>query len=294
MDLIILEDQRQMYKQELNNYRNTGTNIIVNKRLETECRRKDGTLIPVEVSIVPIELQDKTIFSGFIRDISERKLSSEKMIAAVLEAEDQERERMAKSLHDSLGQNLTVSVLNLDGLGHEIGNLSKDLQKKYQTGMEFLNRAIDESRTIAHNLIPKGIDDFGLVLAVQSILDGLKDSSETTFEFHDNLGEERLSSSVELALYRISQEAVNNIIKYSEAKHATIQLIKHPNEVIYTIEDDGRGFDMRKLDNKARFGLNSIQNRAKSISAHFELSSSLGRGTHLTIEIPYPTKTTKT
>ncbi|MCH8330101.1 MAG: PAS domain S-box protein [Bacteroidetes bacterium] len=211
---------------------------IAPRRKEMEAKRKTGELFPVEVSITPLQVGGSMLFSAFLRDITERKNAGERLVAAILQTEDRERKRIAKEIHDSLGQNLTVTVMNFDAIKKEINQLDDLSRKKFETGMTFLNRAINDSRTIAHNLMPKAIDDFGYVLSVESILEGLKDSSGTHFHFYNNLDQERLSPGIELALFRITQEATNNILKYAKAETATIQLMKYSDMIILTIEDD--------------------------------------------------------
>ncbi len=225
--------------------------------------------------------------TGIVSDITERKHEQDKVIAAIVETEDKERSRIAKELHDGLGQNLTTSMLNLGFAKKEVSKLSEKSQQKFANGMEFLNLAIHETRNIAHNLMPKTILDFGYVSAIESMMEGLEEVSSIDFVFYNNLNGKRIEESLEVSLYRITQEAVNNILKYSNARKATIQLMSYPDLVMLIIEDDGKGFDPEKLDPKnGSFGINSMKSRAKAIRGTFILDSAPGKGTTITINIP--------
>ncbi|UII20456.1 PAS domain-containing protein [Fulvivirga ligni] len=227
------------------------------------------------------------VLEGFISDISERKNSREKIIATIIETEDRERQRIAKELHDSLGQKLTTVSLNFNSLKKDI-ELNNTSVKKLNTGLNYLKEAIKDSREIAHNLMPQSIQDFGYVLSVQSLLADIGVVTDTKFEFYDNLDGARLPKNIELHLYRVTQEAVNNVLKYAKAKHVNIQLMLYEDEVVLTIEDDGVGFDYQKKmeDENQSFGLRSMTNRINSIFGSIEIDSSKGNGTVVIVEVP--------
>ncbi|ELR68250.1 hypothetical protein C900_00604 [Fulvivirga imtechensis AK7] len=232
------------------------------------------------------------IIEGFVMDITDRRLAQEKIISTIIETEDNERARIAKELHDTLGQKLTTVSLNFNSLKKDI-EPNNGILKKLNTGLNYLKEAIRDSREIAHNLMPQSIDDFGYVLSVQSLLADIETVSSVKFDFYDNLKEERLPKNTELHLYRITQEAVNNIIKYSKAQTASIQLMKYDEEVILTIEDDGVGFDAgNKINEGNSFGLKSMLNRVNSLSGTLQIESGKGKGTVIIVEIPYRQKVT--
>lgn len=231
--------------------------------------------------------QGGDIIEGFVMDITDRRLAQEKIISTIIETEDNERARIAKELHDTLGQKLTTVSLNFNSLKKDI-EPNNGILKKLNTGLNYLKEAIRDSREIAHNLMPQSIDDFGYVLSVQSLLADIETVSSVKFDFYDNLKEERLPKNTELHLYRITQEAVNNIIKYAKAETASIQLMKYDGEVILTIEDDGVGFDAsNKLNEGNSFGLKSMLNRVNSLSGTLQIESGKGKGTVIIVEIPY-------
>jgi signal transduction histidine kinase len=160
--------------------------------------------------------------------------------------------------------------------------------EKMENGIRFLKTAIEESRNIAHNLMPKAIEDYGIVLSLKSLFNQIEKSTKLKIKFYENIGEIiRLDINVELNIFRITQEAVNNVVKHAEASEIFVQLMLHTNEIIFTFEDNGKGFDKLDLNSgKKGIGIKSMYNRAKAMSGHCDLESSTGHGTNITIVIP--------
>jgi signal transduction histidine kinase len=215
--------------------------------------------------------------------IIEKKQSEDLILATILETEDRERARLAKDVHDNLGQILMAVSLNLESVSRETNLLGNKNQNKLSNALHYLGQAIQESRELAHSLMPKAISDYGYTLAVQSLIEKLG-AEHVEINFYHNLEKERLNAKIELALFRITQEALTNILKHSEAAEVTIQLIKHSDQLILTIEDNGKGFDYNQQ--QKYFGINSMRNRASAISGIFTVETKLGAGTTLMIEIP--------
>ena len=213
------------------------------------------------------------------------KGAEQKIIATIMNTEDMERKRISKEVHDSLGQTLSAIALNMDKVNQEVSILSEKQQARFGNLTSLINQAVDESRNIAHNLMPSTLNDFGYSLAVENMIDSLKGATDTEFKFYTNYKSGRLEQPIELGLYRITQEAVNNSIKHAKAKTVTIQLMCYPDIIILTIEDDGAGFDLKNSDELSRFGLNSMENRARSLNAEFSLDSEPKKGTVITLQI---------
>ncbi len=213
------------------------------------------------------------------------KGAEQKNIATIMNTEDRERTRISKEVHDSLGQTLSAIALNMDKVNQEVALLGDKEQERFKNLNILISQAVIESRNIAHNLMPSTLSDFGYSLAVENMIDTLKGATETKFNFYTNYSVKRLAESAELGLYRITQEAVNNIIKHAQAKNVTIQLMCYPDIVILSIEDDGIGFDLNNSNELSRFGLNSMENRARSLNAEFSLDSEVGKGTVITLQI---------
>lgn len=227
-------------------------------------------------------------FVGTISDISDEKQKVKEKLEAILFTEDNERSRISREIHDGLQQTLGISALNFERAKKEINDLSEKGQRKFLQGWEYLQKAIGESRTVAHDLMPKAIVDFGLVRACTSLINEYNDSQElTTFYFDHNLQEGPvIEENIEVTFYRIIQEAINNIIKYAEASEVNIQLRDYGDIIMLTIEDNGKGFAVEDVMSRhAGFGINSMRNRIDAIAGVFEIDSTPGEGTVIIVQV---------
>ncbi|MEM1407589.1 MAG: PAS domain-containing protein, partial [Bacteroidota bacterium] len=226
------------------------------------------------------------LLEGFITDITDRIEAEERIVGTIIDTEDNERKRISKELHDGLGQKLTTAALNLNALKRDIPKEHKGFNK-LTNSLNSVNAAIRESRDIAHNLMPRSIDNFGYVPSVESMLADINSVCEIDFSFYQNLNGQRFDKKLEVHLYRITQEAVNNILKYSKATTVVIQLMKYDNELILTVEDNGIGFNKEAVFSKGdNFGMRSMKTRTNSLSGDFNIDTAPDRGTIITVEIP--------
>lgn len=260
----------------------------LNATIELTIKILSGKSIQAEVRTEQIEYEGNKAVIAAINDITPLREAENMVLRSLIEGEDNERKRVAKEIHDSLGQNLTAASLNFSAVKSTIGGLDESRLEKFSLGLTFLNLAIEESRNIAHNLMPKAIDDFGLIPSLKSLFSQIEKSANLKIEFYENLRvDARLPRNVELNLYRITQEALNNVLKHAKAGKIFVQALLHKREIIYTFEDDGKGFDLPVLSPGSKgMGIKSISNRVKAMSGIFEIDSSPGKGTALTIQIP--------
>lgn len=229
------------------------------------------------------ELEDGQI-EGIISDITERVESEDKLIQTIIETEDRERQRIARELHDNLGQKLTTASLNFNALKSDVED--QQLKGKIIKGIGYLTQAIDDAREISHNLMPRSMEDFGFVLAVESLMNDINRLTDTKFEFYHNIKSEQIDDHIGIHLYRITQELVNNALKYANANSVVLQFMQYDDVLIWSIEDDGVGFDKTEIMQKQHFGLDSVRHRVQILSGNIEINSQPGRGTSVTIELP--------
>lgn len=232
------------------------------------------------------EMEQKRI-DGIIFDITKNIMAEEEKLTAIFQATDAERTRISLEIHDGLQQTLVASKLNFELLKKEIENLDPKLKERYQTGLKFLEVAIQEGRSIARSLLPKHVSDFGYVMAVENMLENL-DRKKIEFKFyHHNimLNDDKYG----LNLYRITQEALSNILKHAHATKVHINLTHEDGRLILTIEDNGDGFKTEESGNKKErtIGLQSMKSRATAIGANFEIFSNPGKGTLIVIDMPF-------
>jgi len=258
---------------------------------------KSGKQIPVLINCTRLKSQKPGSNEILIiaHDITE-KIMMEKKIEqnrneiriAINEAQEAERLRLAKDLHDSLGQQLTSISFSIQKL-HESKKYSGNL---VQSVMDQIDASLNETRRLSHNLIPIVLIEFGLITAIQNLINNVNKIGKTKFQFFHYDLNERIDNKLEKAIYRIIQEGVNNILKHAKAKNASIQLLQNAELLTVLIEDDGVGFKaMNRLTNEIvqdeGIGLLSIRERVSIFNGKFSIESHPGAGTELIIEIPY-------
>jgi|GEM_PF-1569511 len=249
--------------------------------------KKDGTRIKVEIISTNVVYEGQEYRMVLANDITGQVRAEKRVLKSVIKGEDRERKRIAKELHDGLGQYLTASKLNLDYVKKGINQLGDKQIEKFETGLGLLKEALDETRSISYNLMPKALEDYGLILALESLIKRYERSGNIMVNFIQNANEELLDSQLQINLYRITQELLNNALKHSGGDRIELQIMHYPNEILYTYEDNGRGFDVEQAENKSPgLGMGSIKTRVNSMSGELQIDSRINRGTFISIEIP--------
>ncbi|MEX2478995.1 MAG: PAS domain S-box protein [Gracilimonas sp.] len=248
--------------------------------------KKSGEIIYVKVTGSSINYFGNPYRLVLINDMTEQKKAEEMVLASLVEGENKERARIAQELHDGLGQYLAAANMNLDAASSEIDCLSDRKQQQFQKGLTLLKHAVSETGQISRNLLPRVVDDYGLALAIESLVDNYKIGSDIKITYYQNIKDLDLPREVQFNLYRIAQEGLSNAVKYSEASTINVQLIKDELDLILTIDDNGKGFDTEFKDFKAGLGLQTIKTRAGALGGTFEFDSKPNKGTFLNIVVP--------
>lgn len=213
-------------------------------------------------------------------DLSERV--SRDALRRVVEAQELERTRLARELHDETGQALTSVLLALRSI--EAAASRKELNTALVHARELVVQATRDVRRLAVELRPSALDDFGLVSALERLLAGFGESSGIMTDLESGLGDERLPGEVETTLYRIVQEALTNVAKHAEAKRVSVVLTRRGGDVSAVIEDDGRGFDPKEGGDG--LGLVGMRERVAVIGGRMTIESRAGAGTTIHVEVP--------
>lgn len=203
-------------------------------------------------------------------------------IQSVIDTQEQERQRLSRDLHDGLGQMLLAIKLKMDQI--VISEGSKH-QKYLHEANELLKNAISEIRVISEDLTPVVLSNFGLEEGIKKLCrDSIQSTSIKMSLICDNLDKVKLGAKNQIYIYRILQEAINNIIKHSEATKVTIRVVSNYNQLLLHIQDNGKGFD----NNSKNFGsgLKNIEERTQMLEGEMELISSVVDGTKIIIKIP--------
>jgi signal transduction histidine kinase len=210
----------------------------------------------------------------------------EKGLKAIIEATEDERKRIAKDLHDGIVQTLTGLSLKLQKQLSGL-SLSKDEQQDFKRSQEMLDESIAEVRTISHQMMPRVLSEMGLAPAIEDMLSKSLGNSGIQFEFEQHrLDKERFAENIEVSIYRICQELINNIIKHTGAKAVSVQLLKTKTHLVLVVEDNGKGFKFDDELNRNGIGLMNISSRASAINGEVNYQPSPEQGTVATIRIP--------
>ena len=203
---------------------------------------------------------------------------------SMLEGQEKERARIARDLHDGLGNLLSTLKVNVGSL--HISFNDNLMEKTYVKASEMIDEACTEVRKIAHAMMPQALRRLGLKKALEDLCQKMDNTHSFNVHFDIYGMEQALDDSTNVMLYRIVQESFNNIVKYAEAKEVLLQLTFSENWLNLIVEDDGKGFEMDKIASNEGMGLKSISFRSQYIGGECEIDSRLGEGTLVSINIP--------
>ena len=226
--------------------------------------------------------------TGCHLDITERKRAEEALRRTAArtrglqrrftEMEEHERRALHRELHDRIGQDLATAKLNIE-LASTLP--PAEIGKRLGMALELVQSAIATSRNIMAELRPPGLDEHGLGVAIRILAESLEDRLPMTVSVRDVDFELRLPQLVEAALFRIAQEAVNNLAKHANARAVEISFFQEAQEVRLMIADDGCGFDATRLPESGSYGLQIMRERAEGVDAKLKVDSAPGRGTRI-------------
>jgi signal transduction histidine kinase len=214
-------------------------------------------------------------------DLSERV--GRDVLARVVEAQEVERKRLARELHDETGQALTSILLGLKPL-EQIARTEDD-RAAVASVRELVASTLQDVRRLAVELRPSALDDFGLGTAVERLAGTFRENTGMRVDLEVQLGDARLSTEVETTLYRIVQEALANIVKHADATHVSIIVTRKETSVAAVVEDDGKGFDKTESGD-GTLGLVGMRERLALVGGRLAIESSKGSGTTVAAEVP--------
>lgn len=247
-------------------------------RKETEARRKDSSALPVSLIRVPVSVPGGQVeIYAILTDITERKQAEEALRSyprRLIETQEAEGKRIARELHDEIGQVLT-SVSTMLGLGSvaDAQSLVRDL--------------IGRVRNLALDLRPSMLDDFGLLSAVQWLVQRYASQTGIRIDIEESdLDERRFSPEIEIAAYRLVQEALTNAVRHAQSNEAIVRILIERNHLIVEVEDSGIGFDRTAVLAAETMGLQGMRERVILLGGRLWIDSAPGKGTRVRAEIP--------
>jgi PAS domain S-box-containing protein len=279
-ELIVPRGLRDQHRAGFARYLETGEARILGRRLEITGVRADGSEFPVELTITRIRLDGPPVFSGYVRDITERKRAEEELRASrvrLVGAQDAERRRLERNLHDGAQQRLVSLALALRLARERISEVPEEGLELLDQAGEELALALEELRELARGIHPAVLTERGLGPALDGVVARAPVPVDVTA-----LPEERLPEAIEAAVYYVVSEALVNVARYANASRAAISVVPVDGRVVVEVSDDGVG----GADASKGTGLRGLADRVEALDGRLEVESDPERGTRLRAEIP--------
>ncbi|MDH5589534.1 MAG: PAS domain S-box protein [Gemmatimonadota bacterium] len=252
--------------------------------MELRALRKDGQEIPVEIALSPGPPDEDCCVICSVRDVSDRKRLRD-FSSGALNAIEEERQRIARELHDDTAQRLATLMLRLRFLV-----LEEDPEVRIEKAEAFREEILDAAegvKRIARGLRPPELEDVGLLLALTAHLRSVREASGLRVSEDFGSVEGLLDLDGKLAVYRVVQEAVSNVVRHSGASEASVTVTAEGPTVVAIVTDNGRGFTQAMVDGGGGgLGLVGMQERALMLGGHVTIDSVPGQGTSVRVELP--------
>jgi two-component system NarL family sensor kinase len=212
----------------------------------------------------------------------EQEQQRKQNLLTIVVAQEQTQQKIARDLHDSLVQVLGAAKISLESIKGDYEGAASS--KKIQETADIIDQACVEARTISHQLLPYSLQKHGLILSLEELFEKTLKKSVETFEFNHSGIQSRFRDTIEINVYRIVQELINNITKHASAAKMQVQLTQRNDRLTLWICDDGKGFNPKTISHGA--GLMNIESRLQLIQGTMSIESEIGKGTTTLINIP--------
>lgn len=283
----LIADLRTKYETEQKEQEIENQKLII----EEQQRRNKLQLIVFVLSVVFIVVLAGLLYNRYkLRQQAamERTIAEEQKLRfrAVIEAQEQERKRIAQELHDGLGQLLSTARLNVASLEDEASTFDADDSRAWGNSLELIDEAVSEVRNISHNMMPSALIRLGLVPAIREQVRKINTAGVVQVDLEVEGMNNRLAEGTEIALYRIIQEVLNNTIKHAKAERITVSLSQKNDGIHLDITDNGRGMEQTAVANSKGIGWRNIFSRVELLNGHINLRTAPGQGTSIQVQVP--------
>ena len=280
--LIVPPGLREQHRRGFARFLETGVATILDRRVEVMGLRADGTQFPVELTITRIGAPGPPLFTGYLRDITERKQAEAELRSSrqrLVDAADRERRRLERNLHDGAQQHLVAIALLLRSARGKLGRGEDDAKVLLERAEREFDAALHELRELAQGIHPAVLTERGLAPALRAL--GERSSVPVRF---GEVPAERLPESLEAGIYYTVAEALANVAKHARATAATVTVARGGGRVVVEVVDDGVG----GAGEGAGSGVRGLTDRVEALGGTLTLDSPAGAGTRLRADIPMP------
>ncbi len=263
-------------------------------------KTKEGKQLVVNVIAHNIIFQGENARLVLANDITDKIIAEEKLKTSHAELRElathlqnireSERTHMAREIHDELGQQLTGLKLDISWINKKIPAADKEVKRKMQETLKLIDGTVNTVRRLATQLRPSILDDLGVVAAMEWQSEEFKKRSEIDTEFKSSISDVQIPAELATGLFRIYQESLTNILRHSNATKVSASLTIQNEQLIFTIQDNGVGFNTGEINIKKTHGLLGMNERTKIMGGIYTISSSPGKGTSVIISVPIESK----
>jgi len=292
MDILLPERARHRHSRHIAEFAgSTDSARRMGDRQEIYGRRKTGEEFPAEASISKLEVGGERIFTVVLRDVTERKRAEEalrELTGRLITAQEQERARIARELHDDVNQKLALLAVDLELLGQTPPHSPAETTQQARNLSAQVKAISSDVHRLSHRLHPSKIEQLGLVAAMKSLCRELSLKYDVRVEFSDRDAQGPIPEDIALCLYRIVQEALANVVKHSGARDAWVELLGGPTAIHLRISDPGRGFNPNSVKGSEGLGLVSMQERVHLVRGEIAIDSQPAQGTRINVRVLLP------
>jgi PAS domain S-box-containing protein len=297
LEAFLPERYRDKHREHVENFGATddGARVMAVSR-EVTGLRADGTEFPIEATVSRVTLNGETLYTVILRDITERRRADRQLLdsnrqlrelsATLQNVREKERTRIARELHDELGQQLTGLKLELSWLGNQLAEKRDGLAAKVESMKQQIELTIKSVRRISTDLRPALLDDLGLCPAIEWLAADFSAKTGIAVDLDLAADEGTHGDALATALFRITQECLTNVARHAGATQVRISLRYEDNQLIFAVSDNGKGIVQSDKPKARGHGLIGIRERAIMLGAEAEFISTPGAGTTVRISIP--------
>ena len=254
--------------------------------------KSDGTAFPAEASVSKLTVAHKTTWTIILRDLTDRLRAEQQLhslTTQLMTAQEEERRRISRDLHDDINQRLALVVIEMGSLEANPPTSVAEVRSAFQSLSQRLASISDDVRRMAYQFHPSVLDDLGLFAALQYLTDDISEKTGIKIILVQEEFADPLPKDIASCLYRIIQESLANVTKHAQASRVELELTCDGQEITLSIRDSGVGFDLERVRaHHGGLGLVNMRERVRSIHGRLEIQSQPGEGTHIMVNIPFP------